>query len=243
MDAIGPGSLVKSVFTVELLHRTQCSNCGKISERTESVVDLGLSVPKVSEASGRSVTVQGLLDEYQRPVSMDGHNKYECESITCRGTRQDAKRWTEVARAPAHLFLVMNRFSFSIEKSEYVKGHTIVGSSGGKELTGTEALRLRDLTYELYAAVVHEVWMYFFEFMYYYVKGGTAMKGHYVAVGRRSEGGVSSSWVKYDDSTVTEMRNNHEVKFSKNKLRKIFSRIDCILANISSGRAAPLGCE
>ena len=176
--------LVKSVFGGEMIHKTKCSGCNNVTERKEVFTDLCVSVPKQAEVLGkRKVTVQSLIKKMLKPESLHGDNKYSCE--TC-GKKQDASRWIELTQLPNHLMLVMHRFSFDVAACDFKKETTPVHTDDGTvDLMGT--------VYELYASILHY--------------GESAMKGHYVTLGKRS--GLardrSQKWALLDDSNVTMM--------------------------------------
>jgi ubiquitin C-terminal hydrolase len=117
-----------------------------------------------------------------KPESLSGDNKYSCE--VC-GKKQDASRWIELTQLPNHLMLVMHKFSFDVATCDFKKETTPVHTDDGLiDLVGTR--------YELYASILHY--------------GESAMKGHYVALGKRSGFcGVKNhpKWALMDDSNVS----------------------------------------
>ena len=177
-------SLVKSIFGGEMIHKTQCMGCKNITQRKEVFTDLCVSVPKAAEVLGKKrVTVQSLLKKMLKPESLTGDNKYSCD--TC-GKKQDASRWIEITQVPNHLMLVMHKFSFDIATCDFKKETTVVHPDDGVvDLVGSR--------YELYASIMHY--------------GESAMKGHYVAVGKRSglTHDMHQHWALMDDSNVTMM--------------------------------------
>ena len=171
-------SLVQSVFGGELVHKTKCLNCNTVTERKEVFTDLCVSVPKESEVLGKKrVTVQGLIKQMLKPEELVGDNKYCCDQ--CGGTKQNATRWIEILQFPAHLMLVMHKFSFDIATCDFKKEKTVVYPEN-VDLVGN--------SYELYGSVLHY--------------GETATKGHYVALCRRSGG---NQWALLDDTNVQEL--------------------------------------
>jgi ubiquitin C-terminal hydrolase len=175
-------SLVKSVFGGEMIHKTKCSGCNNITERKEVFTDLCVSVPKQAEVLGKKkVTVQSLIKRMLKPENLTGDNKYSCD--TC-GKKQDASRWIELTQLPNHLMLVMHKFSFDIATCDFKKETTPVHPEDGSvDLIGTR--------YELYGSILHY--------------GESAMKGHYVALGKRSAKSAdrNAQWALMDDSNVT----------------------------------------
>ena len=176
--------LVKSIFGGEMIHKTQCMNCKRITERKEVFTDLCVSVPKESEVLGKKkVTVQSLIKQMLKPESLTGDNKYSCEQ--CNG-KQDASRWIEITQFPTHLMLVMHKFSYDIKACDFRKEKTpVYPGDGSVDLCGNK--------YDMYGAIMHY--------------GESAMKGHYVAIGKRSSlvGDKNAKWVLFDDSVATPM--------------------------------------
>ena len=175
-------ALVQSVFGGEMIHKTKCMGCNNITERKEVFTDLCVSVPKQAEVLGKKkVTVQSLIRKLLKPESLTGDNKYSCD--TC-GRKQDASRWIELTQLPNHLMLVMHKFSFDIKTCDFKKETTPVHPDDGSiDLVGTR--------YELYGSILHY--------------GESAMKGHYVAIGKRSSQSSDhqARWALMDDSNVT----------------------------------------
>ena len=175
-------SLVKSVFGGEMIHKTKCMGCNQVTERKEVFTDLCVSVPKQAEVLGKKrVTVQSLIKRMLKPESLSGDNQYSCD--TC-GRKQDASRWIELTQLPSHLMLVMHKFSFDVATCDFKKEATVVHPEDGTiDFVGSR--------YELYASILHY--------------GESAMKGHYVALGKRS--GLTNDrqqkWALMDDSNVT----------------------------------------
>ena len=174
LDAVGE-ELAK-IFSGKLVHKTECLTCHNITERIEPFVDLVLSVPREVETFGKRVTVQSLLLNFFAPEFLKGDNQYMCEK--CSGKR-DAKRWSEILQAPSHLILVLNRFSYDIKLGDFKKERTVVADCFSASVA--------NLNFELYAGVMHE--------------GETSTKGHYIALGRRSDG--PKNWTLLDDSDAT----------------------------------------
>jgi ubiquitin C-terminal hydrolase len=177
-------ALVKSIFGGEMIHKTKCLGCQRVTERKEVFTDLCVSVPKESEVLGKKrVTVQSLIKHMLKPEQMTGDNKYSCENC---GSKQDASRWIEITSFPTHLMLVMHKFSFDIKACDFRKEKTpVYADDGSIDLVGNK--------YEMYASIMHY--------------GESAMKGHYVAIGKRSSlaGDHSSKWTLFDDSVTTPM--------------------------------------
>jgi len=176
--------LVKSIFGGEMIHKTQCLNCKRITERKELFTDLCVSVPKESEVLGKKkVTVQSLIKQMLKPESLNGDNKYSCEQCN---SKQDASRWIEITQFPTHLMLVMHKFSYDVKACDFKKEKTAVyPGDGSVDLCGNK--------YDMYGAIMHY--------------GESAMKGHYVAIGKRSSlvNDKNAKWVLFDDSVATPM--------------------------------------
>ncbi|KFG58625.1 ubiquitin carboxyl-terminal hydrolase, partial [Toxoplasma gondii RUB] len=134
-------------------------------------------------------SLQEFFDALVKKERLCGENAYACE--VCK-TKRDAVKWQEIVSPPAHLIVVLNRYSWSVFSNEKKKNATHVHVDG--------TLTIGVFTYELYAAVIHA--------------GASANSGHYYCLGRRSEfprngagdnKGESrrSAWFKFDDSRVT----------------------------------------
>ena len=179
LDAVGDE--LASFFAGKLIHKTECQTCHNVTERMEPFVDLVLSVPREVDTFGKRVTVQSLLLNFLAPEFLKGPNQYMCEKC---GGKRDAKRWTEIAKAPSHLILVLNRFSYDPKLGDYKKERTVVS-----DCFTTSA---GNLNFELYAGVLHE--------------GETSTKGHYITLARRSDG--PKNWTLLDDSEATAVPEN-----------------------------------
>ena len=178
-------SLVQSIFGGELVHKTKCSNCQNVTERKEVFTDLCVSVPKEAEVLGKKrVTFQSLIRKLLKPEDLSGDNKYCCDG--CGGTKQNATRWIEITQFPSHLMLVMHKFSFDVATCDFKKEKTVVYP---------EDVDLVGHKYQLYGSILHY--------------GETAMKGHYVALSKRSsfagKDKADSQWALLDDTTVSMM--------------------------------------
>lgn len=93
-----------------------------------------------------AVTVQGLFSQYQQSEILEGENAYSCD--ICK-TKVTAERWTEIQSPPAHMFVVLNRFSWDVVSGERRKEKTHVEVE--------ESINVWGLDYLLYAAVMHQV--------------------------------------------------------------------------------------
>ena len=167
-------------------HKTKCSGCQNVTVRTEKFTDICVSVPKEIDVLGQRTDVQGLVQKMLQPEQLSGDNQYSCD--TCKGKR-DASRWIELTRLPSHLMVVMHKFSFNVKTLDFAKEKTIVH-------TDAEPLvfpGFANKQYEVYASILHY--------------GDTPMKGHYVAIGKRSNsaGLNRKKWVLIDDSKVDRL--------------------------------------
>ena len=164
------------VFSGILAHKTKCLSCQALSERREAFHDIVLPVPKASETFGKPVSVQVMLAAFMKPEDLTGDNMYFCESCNLK---RDARRWTEIVDNPTHIIFVLNRFSFDPAICDFRKESTIVNTDKWVTINNTN--------YSLYCGILHE--------------GETVTKGHYVTVGKRSDG-LPQSWNILDDSDI-----------------------------------------
>ena len=209
-------SLVKSVFGGEMIHKTQCHGCKNVTERKEVFTDLCVSVPKQAEVLGKKkVTVQSLIKRMLKPESLTGDNKYSCDTCGCK---QDASRWIELTQLPNHLMLVMHKFSFDVATCDFKKETTAVHPDDGSiDLVGTR--------YELYGSILHY--------------GESAMKGHYVAIGKRSgqSHDHNAQWALMDDSEVTMMSESEAMERLSGLKKPTDSAYVLFLKNVNAPQA------
>eukprot|EP00933_Yihiella_yeosuensis_P044225 TRINITY_DN39331_c0_g1_i1.p1 TRINITY_DN39331_c0_g1~~TRINITY_DN39331_c0_g1_i1.p1 ORF type:complete len:316 (-),score=52.67 TRINITY_DN39331_c0_g1_i1:53-889(-) len=171
--------LIREVFAGELAEKVQCKVCGNIKSRPETFTDLVLSVPPEDQVIKSRIlpTTQALLDERLKYEDLGPDCLVECPR--CQ-SKQQAGKWCEIVSPPQHLCVCLNRFTFSMEKMDYIKEKTPVSVSG--------ILKIGPFEYQLYMVIVHT--------------GKDATSGHYYAIGRRSEQVGQEEWFVMDDSQI-----------------------------------------
>eukprot|EP00928_Gymnodinium_smaydae_P018204 TRINITY_DN1692_c0_g1_i1.p1 TRINITY_DN1692_c0_g1~~TRINITY_DN1692_c0_g1_i1.p1 ORF type:complete len:1153 (+),score=163.20 TRINITY_DN1692_c0_g1_i1:165-3461(+) len=172
--------LIREVFAGELSELTQCQVCKNVKTKPETFTDLVLPVPTEQQvlSSGVLPTIQGLINQRLQFEYLDDDNLLECE---CCQRKQRHGKWSEIVSPPMHLCLCLNRFAFDIKTMDLAKEKTPIYIN--------PELQIGPFSYELYFVIVHS--------------GETASKGHYYAMGRRSEvTDGNNDWVTLDDSQI-----------------------------------------
>jgi len=175
-------SLVNDTFGGSLSEMTQCLVCSSVKRRSESFTDLVLKVPSEQETQWYGApSAQQLLDRRLEWESMSSEDKVWCDYCNCE---QQAGRWSEITKPPAHLCIQLNRFNFDPQKMTFTKEKSPVVVDG--------PVYIGSCTYDLYMSIIHT--------------GKDASSGHYYAIGSRSEFhmGHDAQWHVLDDSQVKE---------------------------------------
>uniref|UniRef100_A0A0G4HHE6 USP domain-containing protein n=1 Tax=Chromera velia CCMP2878 TaxID=1169474 RepID=A0A0G4HHE6_9ALVE len=179
-------ALIRTVFAGVLSHKIECQKCKRISERRETIQDLQFPVPTEAQwaltkkkKKSAKLSVQTLFSDMVQKEELSGDNAYHCEKCNRKRT---ALKWVEILSPPAHLFLILNRFSWNLFSGERKKEKTHVDICPEIEVCGFH--------YQLYCAIIHS--------------GATANSGHYYSIGCRSESN-KNRWYQFDDSQVTEV--------------------------------------
>eukprot|EP00917_Polyrhabdina_sp_WS-2016_P030780 GHVP01065628.1.p1 GENE.GHVP01065628.1~~GHVP01065628.1.p1 ORF type:complete len:1171 (+),score=210.98 GHVP01065628.1:4000-7512(+) len=182
--------LIRMVFGGEIAQKVKCRRCGRVSERKEVIHDMGLFLTSPGISKKKHLDVETLMAESVKKETLEGQNQYKCEKCS---KLVDADKWTEIVSPPAHMFVVLNRYSWDLygEGKKKIATHVEINKK----------LELLSFHYELYAVVIH--------------RGPTASSGHYYTIGRRSEG--KGKWYKFDDSTVTESSYSEINRLSESK--------------------------
>eukprot|EP01071_Lankesteria_metandrocarpae_P001413 Lankesteria_metandrocarpae@DN152_c0_g1_i1.p1 len=182
-------SLIRLIFSGEVIHKIRCGTCLNETRRNETTYDF--SFPVLSEATARKkkakLSVQRYFNNFMKVEILSGDNKYKCEK--CDKEVPQAHKWTEILSPPAHIVVVLQRYSWDLVTLEKKKEKTYVDVN--------TSIKVGEYTYKLYASIIH--------------KGKTANSGHYYAIGKYSEvlpqaksGG--GDWFIYDDSVVRPVR-------------------------------------
>ena len=203
------------VFRVVVKSINGISSEGSSAERYERVVHLMRKLQQAEVLGKKKVTVQSLIKRMLKPESLTGDNKYSCDTCGCK---QDASRWIELTQLPNHLMLVMHKFSFDVATCDFKKETTAVHPDDGSiDLVGTR--------YELYGSILHY--------------GESAMKGHYVAIGKRSgqSHDHNAQWALMDDSEVTMMSESEAMERLSGLKKPTDSAYVLFLKNVNAPQA------
>lgn len=103
------------MFGGGLVFHVQCTVCGAVSSTSEAFVDLGLSLPG---AGGGGTRVPDALAHVLAVEEMPLATGYVCTRCGCAVA---AWRRADIAMAPAHLVLSVNRFRYDAAVRRQVK--------------------------------------------------------------------------------------------------------------------------
>jgi len=166
---------IHQIFGGYLRSRVKCTRCKAASDTFDFCTDLNLSINKKDCNS-----IQGCLDVFNRPDVLSGSNAYKCSR--CK-TVVTAYKQMSICRAPNVLTIQLKRFS----------GY---GNKVDKDVSYTSKLNIRkymsnqteeDVSYELYAVVVHS--------------GFSSNCGHYYSYAKAPNG----KWYCFDDTRVRQV--------------------------------------
>ena len=102
--------LVHQVFGGKMQTSYQCSNCKSISLHKETFTDLHLALPEVKkEGTAEILTMQKLVDNYLKPETLQGENKYHCDHCN---SLQDAVKTSKILQGPNYLMTTLMRFHY-----------------------------------------------------------------------------------------------------------------------------------
>ncbi|CAN8006116.1 unnamed protein product [Ixodes hexagonus] len=187
-------TLIEEVFGGSVKTTYHCLTCGSDSTNEEAITDLHLAFPEGTVTKGggmdaktyqtrsttkeggsgeepatpRAPSVEDLLESYFEPESMEGDNKYHCN--TCDALR-DARRTVALAEPPRHLILTLMRFSY--DNATRTRSKILHNVAYPQLLVLPENSGLGErAAYALYAVVVHS--------------GTSADRGHYYTYARHS---------------------------------------------------------
>lgn len=176
LEQLGGISLIKSVFGGRLRSQVKCTQCSHCSNKYDPFLDLSLEV-------ARADSLQKALAHFTAVEVLDGDNKYHCSK--CKTKVRALKQFT-IDKAPPILTVQLKRFSSS-------------GGYGGKidkKVHFESILDLRpfvnggedeEITYSLYAVLVHSGW--------------STHSGHYYCFVRTG----MDTWHAMDDSQVSRV--------------------------------------
>ncbi|XP_034020492.1 ubiquitin carboxyl-terminal hydrolase 47 [Thalassophryne amazonica] len=158
------------IFKGELSYRFTCCGCNQQRNSRNHFYLLPLTVESWHH---EPYSVSKGFEEFFRRDKVSRDNKMSCS--WCRG-KKDAIFQCQITQHPDILTLLLKRFSFDFETNRYVKVHC--------EADIPETLQTQDLTYNLYAVVMHS---------------GSLSGGHYTACIKSFENG---EWYDFNDTRV-----------------------------------------
>lgn len=175
LQAIGDSGVSSSASTIvqesfggKTVTISRCGVCGRQSERPDNFRELQLSFPSTSD----NQSVQTLLDYYLQPEKLSGDNQYHCEMCE---KLTDGERITRIMEPPARLILTLKHFRYDPTSHQRTKLLQTVKLDNN--------IRLENVDYELYAAVVH--------------CGSSVDSGHYYTFAKDD-----NNWFKFNDCSV-----------------------------------------
>ncbi len=150
---------------------SKCLSCGMKSEKIDSFRDLQLSFP--SNSKNHSITT--LINYYIMPEKLCGGDQYHCDKCN---TFTDGEKETLIIEPPSSLILTIKCFSFDMKLERKNK---LLHSVRLENI-----ITLNNISYELYAAVIHY--------------GSNIDYGHYYTFGKDGD-----NWFKFNDCSVTKI--------------------------------------
>lgn len=209
------------LFGGKFVSRVVCGRCRRVSDTSEPFLDISLAMPEdmdeliVSESLSKltlsddiesakyslCVSIDHLLKNWSKKISLEGENGYYCESCSPQDTQilQSASlQFFLTDPLPPFLILHLQRFKTQISRSNSLKSK----GSGGLcltiekddrtvsfplNLTITSCSCSNDTNYRLYGYIIHE--------------GSSTSCGHYTAVVSTPD----NSWFYISDTRVKEI--------------------------------------
>ncbi|KAG0327777.1 Ubiquitin carboxyl-terminal hydrolase 36 [Dissophora globulifera] len=165
-------TVIHQIFGGYFQSQVKCMRCGYESNTFEAYLDVSLDI-KGAES------VQKALRDFIRPELLSKSNQYKCDK--CK-ILVDARKQMTIYEAPKILCVHLKRFTFTGQKiNRYVNFDTKL------ELNSAMSTNKKhpDLTYSLYAVLVHA--------------GGSCHSGHYYCYVKSSNG----IWYSMNDSHVS----------------------------------------
>ena len=161
----------------------------------------------------RGHDVQNLVTQHLSMQTLDGHERLECDSATCRGVRQVHLQQTRITAPPQHLVVTVKRMGYDARMQRGTKSLVTTGFE--------PTLRLADVVYSLYAVVVHE--------------GAGASSGHYVAYCKYPS---RPQWILFNDAKVSAwsfdaMRQSIERSANRTAYLLFYRRADLMDASVA----------
>lgn len=201
-------TLIQHIFGGRLQSQVICTNCNKISNQYENMMDLTV------EIHGDAASLEECLDQFTVKEWLHGENMYKCDG--CNDYVKAWKRLT-VRRAPNILTIALKRF----QSGRFGKLNKRVAFPETLDLTPymTEALDGTDV-YKLYAVVVHVDML------------NASFFGHYICYIKD----FSGNWYRIDDCKVVNVE--LEEVLSQGAYMLLYSRVcarpSCLMDSIEA---------
>jgi ubiquitin carboxyl-terminal hydrolase 35/38 len=172
-------SLIRDVFSGELMLKLQCARCGVVKQTPETFSESILTVPTEEEVlrSGCLPTMQSLLNGALQVEQMTEDACPFCENCQMKSP---AMKWSEILSPPAHFCAHLGRETYDERTGTIVKVKTPVRID--------QFLQIGQFSYELYMVIIHT--------------GKDASSGHYYGIGCRSESMGAKQYMMMDDSQI-----------------------------------------
>jgi ubiquitin carboxyl-terminal hydrolase 40 len=153
--------LVDSLYKGTLVQQIKCKECGLISSKPDTFIDLQVMVENLS-------SLVESLDQYLSIETLTGDNRYMCELCS---KKVDAEKRFYISKVPPVLTFTLNRFKFNPKKMEREKLQTPFAFPMELDMSSyitPEALSIvkGDAIYDLFSVIIHS---------------GSASGGHYTA--------------------------------------------------------------
>ena len=172
------------LFSGHLESQISCLSCGFVSRTFDPFMDISLEIQ-----SGQTLTE--CLRQFSREDLLVGGNVYKCSK--CQ-KRVSAKKQMTVHRSPPCLTLQLKRFnlfSLSRHQAQKISKHVKFDAMLNMAPYLSEKSDTADLSYALYAVIVHE--------------GSSMGSGHYVCYAKAANG----LWYLFNDSSVRQVSESH----------------------------------
>ena len=109
--------LIRSLYEGYFTDYVKCLNCGYESKRSDSFLDLSLTVRNDFEQI-RNSSIEQAFESYIRPELLSGSNKYICSSCNIK---TDAKKGLKIEKFPYILVTQIMRFTFDYQTFQRIK--------------------------------------------------------------------------------------------------------------------------
>lgn len=116
-DGTPQQSLINDLYQGSVLDYVKCAHCGYKSARSDTYLDLQLTVKPFGEMTAVK-SVEEALEKYVQPEHLEKDNQYFCTQCNCK---RDATKGLEFSRFPYLLTLQLKRFDFDWETERRIK--------------------------------------------------------------------------------------------------------------------------